>query len=155
MSVTIDEIEVEIARRVTLLTTTPGTTDYAQGETATWSESDVPLTVELQASHIGHLGFVVSADDAPNSGQHRDEAGMFARLRTRTDVTFAYQLRPDCQRADSRLCARAARDLVKAVMAHWSAANVQLENAGRRVLSADGLWMLCTCSFIVHHDFPI
>ena len=155
-SLTIAMLEAEVATRITALNTSPGTADYKHGTvTAAWNESSVPLTVEFDGSALGHLGFMVAADDSPNSGEGRAEAGWYAKQATRLPVMFAYELRPTEQRADFRLASTAGLDVVKALMADWRMANVELDNAGRRLLSGDGRWGLVTLLFTVRHDLPL
>lgn len=143
---------------------------YTNGQTpATWTESKTPLTVIADSSALGHLNFNVWTQNAPNTNDADsvtykiDPLENQAEVDTRVVVAFAYRLRSGLQTEDTRRATDAALDVVRAVMAAWTAddedeagsVTIRLVDALQVALSIDGHWMLVTQDYIASFDIDL
>lgn len=146
-------IEEALVARIAALDATP----YAQGGTAQWRESQVPLSVIQDPSSLAHLAFNVWIQNAA-SGLSRqgelDEVYVTARL----VAAFSFRLRPGNQVADARIATDAAVDLTQAVLAPSAAgpsAVVSFVDGLQPALSIDGEWLLVTQTYEVRFDLAL
>lgn len=165
MSTTFRLVEESLVARILALNASPYTHGRAR---AKWHESKVPLTVISDPSSLGHLSFNVWIQSAPNDDESRgavwreDDVDNDVRLSARVRVAFAYQLRAGKQTADARVAGDAAIDVIRAVMAAWTAAtvaeygvvNLRLLDGLQTALTVDAHWLLInqdyTASFNVN-----
>ena len=103
-----------------------------------WHESDTPLSVISDPSSLGHLSFGVWIQAAPNTYDARSatfqDAGWIgdpdgvdpdnlAEIDARVRVAFCFEIRNPNGTADARQATDAALDVVRGLMAPWSAAD--------------------------------
>lgn len=135
-------------------------TAYDQGVAAQWRRSDTPFSVVGDSAPRGHLLFDLWIDRAPNSNLHRDDAAGGvddeAWLAARVRLQFTYQLRVMSTRADQLAAAGAAVDVIRALVAPLTSAEidshgavlVDLVDGFAQQLSTDGEWLLVTQDYL-------
>jgi hypothetical protein len=155
-TVTFEDVEVELVRRITALDATA----YTQGNrVATWHEALVPLSVLSEAQSIGHMAFNVFVESGRNSTDARDRAPDGAiKLISDIAVLFAFHIRgaPTEQIPDQRRASNAAIDLARAVLA-MPQADFQTHPVSlwRPQVSPDGEWMVVRLDFLAIHEIAL
>lgn len=147
----VDQVEEQIAERVVAVDATPFD-QRPTGSSASapaFSEADTAVLGMGESRALSHLRFQVLCESAPVDGS-RQRPGFPAKVTADVVVRFLYRIRAGSQRADQRLAARAASDVVQAVKAlpspEWAA---RVLNAWLPTISADGEWLLVDTTYDV------
>ena len=172
---TFSNVERAIVARIAALDGSP----YTHGKPpAVWHESDTPLSVISDPSSLGHLSFGVWIQAAPNTYDARSatfqDAGWLgdpdgvdpdnlAEIDARVRVAFCFEIRNPNGTADARQATDAALDVVRGLMAPWSAADeaewgtvtVRLVDGLQTSVSLDGHWLLIQQDYIATFDIDL
>ena len=149
MSFEVYEVEADAAARIAVLDASA----YKQGNVAAeWRESTQAATADGVSYATSHLSFSAFVTSSPAVSPSHQMAWTTARVRSRLLVEYLFHLRPGQQISDSRLSARAAGDIRRAIMAPSSDYNAVLFDAGRVQRTSDGEWLLVQVEFDVFHD---
>ncbi|MEM6927704.1 MAG: hypothetical protein AAF602_12295 [Myxococcota bacterium] len=155
MPTTYREIEESLVAQIAALDASA----HAQGGSAAWRESRVPLSVVMDPSSLSHLLFNVWVQRAPVSplGSRQGEIAGEVYLRATLVVAFSYRLRATNQVADARAATDAAVDVTRAVMASGAAGDalVVFVDGLNPALALDGEWQLVTQTYEVHFDLAL
>ncbi len=163
---TFRKVEESLVKRIAALNAEAYTTGQVPAE---WHESKTPLTVISDSSALGHLSFNVWVQSAPNTDDasdmtfQADEVDNFAEIDARVVVAFAYKLRPGAQTEEARTATDAAVDVIRAVMAAWTAADetefgtitFRLVDGLQPAITLDAGWQLITQDYIASFDLDL
>lgn len=139
------------------------------GVPACWHESKSPLSVMVDASTIAHLSFNVWIQSAPNTNDNRgmtwqdNDVDNDVEIDALMKVAFAFELRSFDQVSDTRDASDAAIDVIRALMAEWTADDqvasgavlLRLLNGYQTGMTLDGQWMLVTQDYIASFDLDL
>lgn len=164
---TFENVELAFVARIAALDASAYT--LGRRAAARWHESKTPLTVVADPSSLGHLSFGVWIQSAPNTGDGRgttwvqDDIANDVEIDARVRVAFAFELRATKQVPDARIATRAALDVIRALMAPWSALDettwgtvtVRLIDGLQTGISLDGHWLLVTQDFVASFDLDL
>lgn len=152
MTLSVAQVEEEVARRITAL----DATDYNQGGvSAAWTQGERFGLREDGTSGLAHLLFHVFVESSPNDYSDEGQSYRCARLRSRLTVAFTYRLQVSAQIADSRLARDAAADVVRAINADWPEADAILVDAGQTVITEDGAHLGVLITFDILHEIEV
>lgn len=120
MTITIAELESEVANRISALSATDFRTI---GGRDAFRESQIPLTAVSDSEALAHLAFSVSVEQTPVQDDAQGAEYGAVDVMAEMVVVLVYKLGASTQVADYRLSSEAARRILSAIMQPYDRAN--------------------------------